>query len=63
MLNYTTLPVGYLQTNCYIISGSEGCLVVDPGDEPETILSAIGDRPLTAILLTHGHFDHVGAVE
>ena len=63
MLNYTTLPVGYLQTNCYIIFADEGCLVVDPGDEPKTILSAIGDRPLTAILLTHGHFDHVGAVE
>ena len=62
MLTYTTLPVGYLQTNCYIISGSEGCLVIDPGDEPDMILKAIGNQKLLAILLTHGHFDHVGAV-
>lgn len=62
MLNITTLPLGYLQTNCYILQGTEGCLVIDPATEADTILDTIGDIPLTAILLTHGHFDHVGAV-
>ena len=66
MLTIQTLPVGQLQTNCYILRGdSDRCLVIDPGAEPEKILSATRDKGLTieAILLTHGHFDHVGAVK
>lgn len=38
------------------------CVLIDPGDEPERIRRAIGNRTLAAILLTHGHFDHIGAV-
>lgn len=60
------LSVGRLQTNCYIVwaEGSKTCAVIDPGDEPERILKNIADRNLTleAIVLTHGHFDHVGGV-
>jgi len=60
------LNVGQLQTNCYIVwaEGSTTCAVIDPGDEPGRILKNIADRGLTleAVLLTHGHFDHVGAV-
>ena len=60
------LSVGRLMTNCYIVwaEGSGSCAVIDPGDEPERILKNITDRNLTldAILLTHGHFDHVGGV-
>jgi glyoxylase-like metal-dependent hydrolase (beta-lactamase superfamily II) len=42
---------------------SQGVVVIiDPGDQPELILQALGDRQLAAILLTHGHYDHVGAV-
>ena len=62
MLNITTLPLGYLQTNCYILRGTEGCLVIDPATQASTILDALNGQPLVAILLTHGHFDHVGAV-
>lgn len=61
-MNVTVLPLGYLQTNCYILSGTTGCLVIDPADEADRILDALEDRKLEAILLTHGHFDHVGAV-
>ena len=59
-----TLPVGALGTNCYLVSGEEShqVLVIDPGAEAESILSAIGSRQVSAVLLTHGHFDHTGAL-
>jgi len=60
-----TLPLGAYQTNCYIIQNGENCAIIDPGYEPDTILGFLSKHGLTAdaILLTHGHFDHVGAVE
>ena len=67
MLRITTLPLGSYQTNCYILcnEGSTTCAVIDPGDQPERVLAETARLGLTieAILLTHGHFDHVGAVE
>ena len=66
MLQIHTLPLGDYQTNCYILhqEGNRDCLVIDPGYEPEIILSYLSEKGLTlqAVLLTHGHFDHVGAV-
>ena len=60
------LTLGAYQTNCYIFreEGSKTCCVVDPGYEPDFILESLENLGLTleAILLTHGHFDHVGAV-
>ena len=64
-MQFHTLPLGPLQTNCYILPGEKGrCLVVDPGDEAEKILAFLEEKALTldSVLLTHGHFDHVGAV-
>ena len=62
-----TLPVGQLETNCYVVTNEETlqCVVIDPGDESNTILDYLEDNRLhcEAILLTHGHYDHVGAVE
>lgn len=61
------LPLGAYQTNCYIVweTDSDRCAVIDPGYDPQTILARLGELGLTldVILLTHGHFDHVGAVE
>ena len=58
------LTVGPIGTLCYILSAedSDRCVVIDPGAEAERIRNAIGNRTLEAILLTHGHFDHIGAV-
>ena len=59
------IPVGYLQENCYI-AYDEGkvAVVIDPGDEGQKLVEAIRNRGLDVryILLTHGHFDHTGAV-
>ena len=67
MLNITALPLGVYQTNCYIFyeESSPKCCVVDPGGEPHQVEKFCQTRNLTveAILLTHGHFDHVGAVK
>ena len=65
-MNILTLPLGSYQTNCYIVweDGRDDCIVIDPGYEPETVLAEVCRRGLSlgAILLTHGHFDHVGGV-
>jgi glyoxylase-like metal-dependent hydrolase (beta-lactamase superfamily II) len=59
-------PVGPVQENCYIAwaGGSTQALVIDPGEEADRLLAALDRDGLTvaAILLTHTHFDHVGAV-
>jgi len=59
-----TLTLGLYQTNTYILQQGDRCVIVDPGYEPETILAFLQENKLTAdaILLTHGHFDHVGGV-
>lgn len=67
MTELDILRVGALGANCYIARAAraKSCLIIDPGDEAQTILArvdALGLR-VEAIALTHGHFDHVGAVE
>ena len=67
MLKIHVLPLGDYQTNCYIVheADSTGCLIIDPGYEPEIISSYLEEKGFSpeAILLTHCHFDHVGAVK
>jgi hydroxyacylglutathione hydrolase len=65
-LDVEMLTVGQIAENTFLVrrEGSDRLLVVDPGDEPERILAAIEGTgaKVEAILLTHTHFDHVGAV-
>ena len=58
------IHVGMVMTNCYILTNEETgeAALIDPGDEADRLLACCRDRRLTAILLTHGHFDHILAV-
>ena len=62
-----TLPVGMLETNCYVVTDevTRKCAIIDPGAESNTILNYIESNNLSpvAIFLTHGHFDHCMALD
>ena len=55
--------VGELDENCYILSIGDNCLVIDPGDEYIKIKECIGHKNVLAVLITHKHFDHIGAID
>ena len=61
-----TFTVGPVQENCYVVrrDGADVAFVIDPGEEADRLLGAIDELGVRvdAILLTHTHFDHVGAV-
>lgn len=59
-----TFSLGPLGTNCYIVHDQDQCLIFDPSGEAEIIKKYIEKEQLTpkAILLTHAHFDHIGAL-
>jgi hydroxyacylglutathione hydrolase len=65
-LEVRAFTVGPVAENTYIVraKGSDHALLIDPGDEAERLIAAIDELGLTidAILITHTHFDHVGAV-
>ena len=66
MIDVRMFTVGPLAENCFIVreKGSSEAVIVDPGDDAERLLAAIDGLGVTieAILLTHTHFDHIGAV-
>jgi glyoxylase-like metal-dependent hydrolase (beta-lactamase superfamily II) len=67
MIDVRMFTVGPVQENCFVVreKGSERAVIVDPGEEAERLLEALEAleiKALDAILLTHTHFDHVGAV-
>lgn len=64
-MNYKKLVVSDFAVNCYLVYTENSMVVADPGGDAGRIINAIDalSVPLKAILLTHGHFDHVGAVK
>jgi glyoxylase-like metal-dependent hydrolase (beta-lactamase superfamily II) len=65
-MKWSQIPLGIMQTNCYILENPEGsCLIFDPGNEGQKLISWLTGNKLkpVAILLTHAHFDHIGAVD
>jgi hydroxyacylglutathione hydrolase len=64
-MRVTRLVLGPLETNCWIVSDDCGgpAIVIDPADDVARIVSELGPRGVAAVVLTHGHFDHIGAVK
>jgi len=64
MIEYSLRSVGKMAVNTYVVWDSKRgeALVIDPGAEPDAIRLALRGKALKAILLTHGHIDHIGAV-
>src|SRR4030042_1402049 len=64
-MEYSLVIVGALGTNCYLVYDEETreCAVIDPGADPEKIISTIADLELKPVIVinTHGHVDHIGA--
>ena len=61
-----TIPVGKLMTNCYLLADDNGDgVLIDPGDHADRLLTIAQEHHvrITAIWLTHGHFDHMMAVQ
>jgi hydroxyacylglutathione hydrolase len=56
------IVVGILQSNCYILEGEHKGIIIDPGEEADKILKEVSDLKIDLILLTHNHFDHIGAL-
>lgn len=65
-MKYYQLPLGPLGTNCYILENEiKQCIIFDPGEEAGKLIHFIKNKGIKpkAILLTHAHFDHIGALD
>ena len=57
-----TIITGVLDENCYVLINDKECLVIDPGDDYPKIKEVVGDNKVLGVLITHSHFDHIGAL-
>lgn len=56
------LVLGILNTNCYIVIKNDNCLIIDPASDADAIINACKPYHVKGILVTHHHFDHIGAL-
>ncbi len=65
MLNIICIKTGYLEENCYIVYKNKKAIIIDPGSEANKIIDEVTKNKLevSKILITHYHFDHVGALD
>ncbi len=57
------LEVGPIGENCYILEKNNECLIIDPGDEFDNINYELNNKKVVEVLVTHAHFDHIGALK
>ena len=65
-IHVETIPVGdEFTTNCYLAENTDTkeLVILDPGADAEKIIAAVGGRTPVAVLVTHGHFDHIAAAD
>lgn len=60
-MDIKTLSLGELETNCYVVTSGNAAIIIDPAENAELILKAAGKADIKYIILTHAHFDHMGA--
>ena len=56
------IVTGALEENCYVLSKDNTCLIVDPGSDAKKIKELVGEDKIIGVLVTHAHFDHIGAL-
>ncbi len=61
-MDVEVVVTGTLDENCYILRKNKTCLIVDPGSDYPKIKEKVGDNKVLGVLITHSHFDHVGAL-
>lgn len=61
MIAIQALVLGPLETNCYIVSlpGENDVVVIDPGDDIQTLQAALAGKTVAGVLITHAHYDHI----
>lgn len=57
------LILGPLETNCYILKKDNNCIIIDPADEFNKIKECVGCLNVVGVVVTHNHFDHIGALK
>lgn len=62
-MDIKTFVLGPLLTNTYLLTNNNQALLIDPAGKSEKLINLLGDYSLVGILLTHGHFDHIKAVD
>jgi len=59
-MRVSSICLGPLATNCYLVETDGMTVLIDPAEDSEALSSFLGDASVDFVVLTHGHFDHVG---